>query len=62
MAERRRDGATVTADEAAPLDERLWFLRDLDALRRRLILAEVLGAPLARRPRRPARRRSSRTG
>ena len=57
MAERARAEERTQAEVAASVDERLWFLRDLDALRRRLVLAEVLGRPLGRCPRGlPARR------
>jgi len=43
------DGASSADDaDAAPLDPRLWFLRDPGALGRRLVLAEILGEPRAR--------------
>jgi hypothetical protein len=51
MAERPRKPAPGEVTEPAPLDERLWFLGNLDALRQRLVLAEVLGQPVSRRPR-----------
>lgn len=42
------DGASYDAD-AAPPDPRLWFLRDPGELARRLVLAEILGAPRGQR-------------
>jgi hypothetical protein len=51
-------------DAGGSHDERLGFLADLDQLRRRLVLAEVLGVPVSRLPwgLPAARRRSRRWG
>lgn len=46
----RRPPGSETAEEAAEIDPRLWFLRDVDAFAIRFVLSEVLAEPRSRRP------------
>ncbi len=43
------DGGDEGDEGEAPANPQLWFLRDPAAMARRLVLAEILGAPAARR-------------